>query len=364
MSNINDYLLWRGDLPFEKDEFNEIDSMILARFSYLPFKMINMEAEETVESIAKKCDKFKDEEFGYHGDKDMITRMGKSIRFKNLKVTDYEANIDKEIERQFSAITIHLPDKSMYLSFCGTDNTIVGWKEDFNLSFMENIPAQISGLDYTKKIANKYRFSKLRLGGHSKGGNVAIYSAIYSEQKIQNRIIRVSNYDGPGFDKKITETENYKRILDKLFTYIPQSSVVGRLLEHEEKHTIVESIEKGLYQHDIFSWQVLGTDIIKLDEVTSDSEFINKTIRAWLKETSPEQRKIFVDTAYQLFDSTNATTLKELSSEKMKNLNTIFKAYNNMTEEEKKMMSNMMKDFANAVKEILVETAKSQNNKN
>jgi len=361
MSNINDYLLWRGDLSFAKDEFNEIDSMILARFSYLPFNKINMEKEETVESIAEKLNKFKDEEFGYHGDKDMITRMGKSNRFKNLKVTDYEENIDKDVERQFSAITIHLPDKSIYISFCGTDNTIVGWKEDFNLSFMEHIPAQISGVEYTKKIASKYPFLKIRMGGHSKGGNVAIYSAIYSETRIKNRIIGVSNYDGPGFDKKITETDNYKSILNKLYTYIPQSSVVGRLLEHEEKHTIVESIEKGLYQHDIFSWQVLGTELVKLDEVTSDSEFINKTIRTWLKETNPEQRKIFIDTAYQIFDSTNAVTLKELTSSKMKNLNTIFKAYSNMTESDKKMMTNMIKEFVNAVKEIIIETAKEQN---
>ena len=350
MANINDYLLWRGDLSVEKDGFNELDSMILSRFSYLPFNRIALKDVETVESIAKKLDKFKDDEFNYHGDKDMITRMAKSIRFKDMKVTDYVENTDAETEKQFSAITIHISDKEFYISFCGTDNTIIGWKEDFNMSFMENIPAQIEGVEYARQIANKYR-GKIRIGGHSKGGNVAVYAAIASNKKIQDRLIKVSNYDGPGFDKKIVKDEKYKRIIEKVYTYIPQSSIIGRVLEHEEKYEIVQSIEKGIYQHDIFSWQVIGTDLIHVKNVTNSSEFINKTLRAYLKETKPEQRKIFIDIVFELLETTNANTFREFSTAKAKNIGTMIKNYKNVSEEDKKLMMQMVGEFVDILRE-------------
>mgnify|MGYP002625239435 CR=1 FL=1 len=176
MSNINDYILWRGDLKLDASPFCEIDDMILARFSYMPFHKINIEPIETVESISKKLKNFKDEEFCYHGDKDLITNMGKSLRFKNMHITNFEANTNIEAEKQFAAITIHINDDIMYLSFNGTDDSIVGWKEDFNLSFMENIPSQIEGVRYLENQAKQNK-KKIRIGGHSKGRK---YSNIFS----------------------------------------------------------------------------------------------------------------------------------------------------------------------------------------
>lgn len=357
MSNINDYLLWRGDLSFDVSPFNQIDDMILARFSYLPFNKIKMEESETIESIYKKLKAFKNEDFCYNGDKDLITRMGHSLRFKNLKVTNFEINIDKEAEKQFSAITIHLNGKEMYISFNGTDSSIVGWKEDFNLSFMENIPSQISGLEYTKKIMNAY-LKDVKLGGHSKGGNIAMYSAICLPQNLKDRVVSVSNYDGPGFSQKMIDTENYKNTVYKMVSYIPQSSVIGRLLEHKENCIIVESIEKGIYQHDIFSWQVIGTSIVTIENVTHNSEFFNKTISTWLQETNPEQRKIFVDTIFELLDSTNIISFKEFSNAKIKNINSIIKSYNSINEQDKKLISKMIFEFLSAGKKSAVELIK------
>ena len=259
MSNINDYLFWRGDLSFEASPFNQVDDMILARFSYMPFNKIKMEETETIENIYLKLKSFKNEDFGYNGDKDLITRMGQSLRFKNLKVTNFEINVDKKTEEQFSAITVHLNDNEMYISFNGTDSSI------------------IAGLEYAKIVMNKY-LKKIKIGGHSKGGNIAMYSAIGLPQNLKDRVISVSNYDGPGFTQKIVESENYKNILNKITTYIPQSSIIGRLLEHRENCIVIESTEKGIYQHDIFSWQVLGTNVVTIRNVTNDSEFFDKTI--------------------------------------------------------------------------------------
>ena len=346
MSNINDYLIWRGDVPIGNGtEFNEVDSMILARFSYLIFDRINLKEKETIESISKKMKKFKNEEFNYNGDKDLITNLGESLRFKDMIVTDYVKNNDRETEKQFSAITIHISDDEMYLSFLGTDKTILGWKEDFNMSFMKNVPAQIAGLEYVKKISEKYPNKRLRIGGHSKGGNVAVYSAIESPEEIQKRIIKVYNYDGPGFDKSVIEDNKNDNIINKIRTYIPQDSIIGRILEHEEKYEIVESIEKGIYQHDIYSWQVLGCKMIKLDRVTNSSEVINYAIRKWLKTTTPKQRKIFIDGLFDIFYSTEANTFGEIN---IRNIPTIIRTYREISEEDRKTIMEMIKLFGKA----------------
>ena len=346
MENINDYLLWRGDIPIcEEAPFNEVDSMILARFSYLLFDRIEMEPKETIESISNKMKDFENEEFKFNGDKELITNLGTSIRFKDMIVTDYIKNNDKEVERQFSAITIHISDSEIYLSFLGTDKSILGWKEDFNMSFMENVPAQIAGLEYTLEIAQKYPDKMLRLGGHSKGGNVAVYSAVQCSKEIQNRIIRVYNFDGPGFDKKVVESNKNKKIIEKVYTYIPQDSVIGRILEHEEKYAVVQSIEKGLYQHDIYSWQVLGTKMIKLDKVTNSSEVVNYAIREWLKSTTPEQRKIFFDCIFEVFYSTDANSFGDIN---IKSIPTIIKTYRDIPETDRKTILKMLKVFGKA----------------
>ena len=168
MPNINDYLKWRGDISFEEKPLNEIDNMILSRFSYLPFNKIEMKDKETIGSIVKKIKEAGIEEFNISGDKTLVDNLDDSIRFKDLIVTDFVENTDKSAEEQFAAITIHLNDKEMYLSFCGTDNSLIGWKEDFNLSFMQHIPAQLEGVKYLKQITKKYN-KMVHIGGHSKG---------------------------------------------------------------------------------------------------------------------------------------------------------------------------------------------------
>ena len=356
MSNINDYLLWRGDIPItSKFKFNEIDSMILARFSYLVFEKIKMNEKETIKSIYEKMKDIPNEDFRYNGDKELITYLGQSNRFKNMEITDCVKTNKKEIEKQFGAVTIHISNKEMYISYIGTDNTIYGWKEDFNMSFMDNVPCQIEGKEYAEKIAKKYSNKNIRIGGHSKGGNVAIYSAIAIPTEIQNRIIKVYNYDGPGFSKNIIDKHKNDKIIDKIETYIPQDSIIGRILNHKEKMTISLSNEKGILQHDIYSWQVLKDDLIKSKQNTEVSENIDKTLTDWLETTKPEQRKIFIDTVFELFYSTDANTFGEISKNFSTNIPKMLKKYEQISKEDKKIITNMIKIifslYINIVKE-------------
>ena len=346
MSNINDYLRWRGDIPINKNfNINDLDNLVLARFSYLIFNKIDMNSVETIESISAKMKDFDNESFRYNGDKEMITLLGQSPRFKNMLVTDFIEITDLKAEKQFSAITIHISEKELYVSFIGTDNSIVGWKEDFNMAFMESVPAQLEGEKYLKMVSKKYPKSKIRIGGHSKGGSIAIFSAVTATKEIQNKIINVCNYDGPGLGKEILDNIVDSDIIKKLHTFIPQDSVIGRILEHKEKCSIVKSIEKGLYQHDIFSWQVLRDNFIYVDNVTSNSQFINNSISTWLKSTSAEQRKIFFDGVFQLFYSSEASTFSELSASLGSNIPTFIKTYRELSDEEKKLITTMLKEF-------------------
>ena len=346
MANINDYLKWRGDIYISKEfPLNELDNMILSRFSYLPFDRVSLNKVETTKSLYKKMQKFSNGVFLYNGDKEMIELMSKSKRFNEMSVTDFEFDFDKSIEKQFAAITVHLSNKEMFISFCGTDRSITGWKEDFNLAYMENIPAQLEALEYLKKQAKKYNNKKIYIGGHSKGGNIAIYSAIKAPKKIQKRIVMISNYDGPGFSRHMIESIENKEIISKIHSVIPQESIIGRLLEHKEKTYIVKSIEKGLYQHDIFSWEVEKDNIVRLPNVDKFSEVVNDTVREWLQKTTPEQRKIFVDGIFSILYSTEVSTFKEFWSSILRNTPTMFRAYKGINEKDRKMITNMMKEF-------------------
>ena len=300
------------------------------------------------------------EEFLYNGDKELITNLGKSIRFKQMEVTDYSNSSDKEIEKQFGAITIHLSEKELYISYIGTDSTINGWKEDFNMAFMDSVPCQIAGLKYLEQVARKFPNKKIRIGGHSKGGNVAIYSAISAGKEIQDRIIKVDNYDGPGFSTDIIQKYENERIIEKIETFIPQESIIGRILNHKEKITISLSIEKGVLQHDIYSWQVLGTKMLRSEKITEISEDFNNTLVTWLENTTSEQRKVFIDAVFELFYSTEAESFGEMMKHFPNSLSLILKKYKQLTEEDKNTISNMIKIFLGSYINVVKNREKSK----
>lgn len=261
MSNILDYIKWRGDLTIQNDPFNEIDSLILSRFSYLPFDGIIEENE--VVTIRELNERFQKQDKNninilWDDDINLFPLMGNSKRFGEMKATKYSNKLNVEEELQFSAITILVPDDTIFISYRGTDNTIVGWKEDFNMGFKSHVGAQIDSVKYLEEIADKYPKNNIRIGGHSKGGNLAVYSAVFATEKTKNRIIKIYNNDGPGFDDEISESNNYKQMITKVNTYIPQESIFGMLLNHKEKYIVVRSTQKGVMQHDVYSWQLLG----------------------------------------------------------------------------------------------------------
>ena len=358
MSNIFDYLKWRGDLEIEQDSFNEVDNLILSRFAYFPFDKIIKEGESI--TILELYNRFKKMSINklkilQKEDIDLFPELANSKRFGQMEAFMFVNKVSSEEEKQFSAITIILPKKEIYVAFRGTDNTLVGWKEDFYMSFKNHIPAQLDSVHYLNNIAKKYPDYNIRVGGHSKGGNLAVYSAVFSDKRIQERIIRVYNNDGPGFNDDIIKTKEYLKMIDKVHTFIPQTSIIGRLLNHEEKYTVLESTQKGIMQHDLYSWQVIRNQFIRLHEVTNGSEIIDRTIKEWMQNTTPEHREEVVDTLFDILNTTKADTLSDLKVKWFKNAGIILKSYKNIDEESKEIIIKTLTSLVKIAKNNIFE---------
>ena len=296
---------------------NAVDGMILARFAYIPFEHFSDPLPEefvTVREIARRAGS--DRRLGEEGrwklrDEELIQAMGRSERFGPLGVGFHTERLDPVVQTQFSAVTVRLGDELHFLSYRGTDNTVVGWKEDLNMSFLCPIPGQRMAAEYAERVAGLIP-GRLILGGHSKGGNLAVYAGAFCGEEVQKRIDGVYNYDGPGFYDNVLKTEGYRRIYGRVHTYIPQFSVVGMLLGREGKRAVVHSTESGLMQHDVYSWEALGPDLVRLPAVTDGSRFVDSTIKDWIADMTPGQFGLFVDAIYTLLSGTKRETMHEM----------------------------------------------------
>ena len=316
MADMLDYLAWRGDIEFPQMPVNAVDALIFSTLSYIDFKDIvpdNPDQSISLKQAAEGLFSLAEPEKRIRVKKDLelLRAAANSARFDNIRMTFYRSILIAEEDTQFAAVTIFLEDGSAYIAFRGTDSTLTGWKEDFNMSFQSSIPSQHLALEYVQEFAAAHPIP-LWMGGHSKGGNLAVYAAAKCGDLLQKRIVEVYNQDGPGFSAEMMEDAGYRSILPKLRSYVPQSSVIGMLLEHEEPYTIIKSNQVGIMQHDPYSWQVLGPDFLRVEELTADSRFLDRTFKHWLSQMSNEERSQFFDTVFELLESTGAEHAGEI----------------------------------------------------
>lgn len=241
----------------------------------------------------------------------LLSAIQDAPRFANLKLVFYADQFEPAQEMQFSAMSLLLGDGTAFLAFRGTDSTMVGWKEDFNMSFMERVPAHQAALAYLDRFAASFP-GPLVLGGHSKGGNLAVYAAAHCTPRVRDRIRSVYNFDAPGFSSSVLSRPGYQELLPRVQTFVPQSSVVGMLLEHEESYVVVKSRHLGIFQHDPYTWSILGGDFIRLEEVTEASRSLDRTIKTWLAGLTPGERNAFVDAVFNLIASAEIDSTDEL----------------------------------------------------
>ncbi|WP_191017072.1 Mbeg1-like protein [Treponema zioleckii] len=318
MADFFDYLNWRGDLSFSASPFNDVDALIFCQLSYANFDGLIPDSFDKSISLHHLVRKFReDKDFkkrSYLGlvinakTIDLLFRVGESERFANVRLCGYKNVYSRELSEQFCAITVSFGNR-LFVVFRGTDDTIVGWKEDFNLAFDEAVPAQKDAVAYLEKLKASFGNSAFSLGGHSKGGNLAIYSAAHFSNPSEIEV--VYNFDGPGFIQNDLQKECFLRIKPKVKSFYPDFSIVGMLFHHFEKFEVVKNSEKFLMQHDPFAWQILGGHFEIQKKLNKGSIFFYKTFNSWFEKLSVQKRAEFVET---LFSALESSEVKDFSS--------------------------------------------------
>ena len=370
MANILDYLNWRGDLTLAQSPFNEVDNLILAELSFVNFTgIVPGPGEGEGVPLHTAAEAF----FRSHEGGDMgmgvlvpdeiptlLRKMAECPRFREMKVNCFCDHLDVRKAEQFAAVTVELGDGSIYLSFRGTDDTIAGWKEDFLLGCQPEVPAQKKAVAYVKAVAAQYPRRKLMLGGHSKGGNLAVYGGIFVPLAIQRRISAVWSNDGPGFYGAVLETPQHARLEGRVHSIVPKSSVVGMLLEHEESYTVVDSDQVGLWQHDGFSWQVLGTGFVTLREVSRQGRRNDLALKEWVRRLPVDQREKFVDGLFEVLTASGATTLTDLKEDGFRAAGAMVRAMKDMEKDTRDALFNAIATLFRSNIQAAVEEAREE----
>ena len=348
MGNIMDYISWRGDLSFEQSQFNEVDNLILACFSYVNLDGISAVTKQKGIGLKKLTKEF----MKLHTMKEleadksfirlapfMMMEMAKSVRFGKCVVRNYVNDIVTEAEQQFAAMEIVLEDGTSYVSFRGTDDTIIGWKEDFNLS-TGVVPAQKRAIEYLQKIS-EHTDGMLRVGGHSKGGNLAIYGSVMCKSA-HEKILEIYSNDGPGFSREFQELPDTKEMMPKIIRIIPEYSIIGTLLEHEKEPVIVASSSKGLLQHDGFSWEVQGPALVRRDSLNKTALRFIEILHKWIDGMDMEQKRLLIEDLFATLQASGYENLSEVQSGGLKSLAAMVKRVEKFAPESRGMMQELL----------------------
>ena len=366
MGNIMDYISWRGDLTFAQSPFNEVDNLILACFSYVNLDRIpavtrqkGIELKKLVKEF-KKLHTIKELE----ADKSfirlapfMMFEMAESVRFGNCVIRNYVNEIVTEAEQQFSAVEIVLDDGTSYISFRGTDDTIIGWKEDFNLS-TGVVPAQERAVEYMQRISDKAS-GMLRVGGHSKGGNLAIYGSVMCKS-VHDKILEIYSNDGPGFSKEFQESPETAEMMPKIIRIIPEYSIIGTLLEHEKQPIIVASTSRGLLQHDGFSWEVQGPGLVRRDSLNKMALRFIEILHKWIDGMDMEQKRLLIEDLFATLQASGYENLSEVQSGGIKSLAAMVKRLDKFAPESRGMMQELLTAICGGWLEQLQENTKDK----
>ena len=363
---VMDYLRWRGDLPLARDGFNEVDNLVLCIISYLNFrrfddlKTTDPAGAVALPEVAARLTE-EDEQLGL-SELDYIPLMrlaAETERFRDVRMFGFTHEWDETKEMQFDAVSYLLPDDTLLVSFMGTDTSLVGWKEDFNMSFLSAVPAQERATAYTVEIAAACPDRKLRIAGHSKGGNLAAWAAIHIPAQLQEqRLLDAYNNDGPGFSHDMVDSDAYRRVADKLHTYIPESSIVGVLLEHAEDYAVIDSSNRSVMQHEPMSWSVLGPRFVHLGQRSQMGKLSDDVLRQWIGSMTPQEREQFSDALFDVLSlSGKARTLDDLRAGGLAGGAALLKQYSGADEQDKKIIAEIFRRLAVDVKEELKKAA-------
>lgn len=348
---VIEYLEEYGGYSLEEMMLNDVDSLILCQLSYLKFDGIVPDVRRggysvTLAEIARHADYEKlyaDERFA-KSNRALFEGMLKSRRFGELRLNCYINLVETEWETQFSAVTYLLEDGTLYIAYRGTDETIVGWKEDFNMAFLNPVPGQAYSVKYLNMVTSRLK-SRFYIGGHSKGGNLAVYAAMKCTEEVRSRILKVYSMDGPGFRPEVLQECHYERIEDRVVKILPHSSLIGMLFEKDIHYQVVESKTFGLAQHDPYTWLVEGEDFVRVEDIYESRRMMDNTLNEWILSLNEQQLRTFVDTLYQVISASKAENLIEFTADWHKSMNGIIGALKEVDEQTARILREIIKSL-------------------
>lgn len=278
----------------------------------------------------------------------LLAAMVASPRFGDIRIANYVQETSDEDEKQFSAMTYLLPEGGAYLAFRGTDGTLVGWKEDFNIAFESEVPSQRSALDYLAQVAGETE-GPLWTGGHSKGGNLAVYAAVKADADVAARLQAAFSHDGPGFTEENLSSEAWQAAKDLIHKTLPKESVVGMLLERQEDYVVVSSTGSGFMQHDPFTWVIEGLEF-KLEEgVGAGARYFDAGINEWVAGMTREEREEFFDTLFGMFEASGETSFSGIKDNWQTSVPAMYDYLRKLDPDQRDRMTDVVKALLKAM---------------
>ncbi len=352
MSNIIDYAVGVKSYAFDQVIMNDIDILALTEVAYLPFDKIISQTRISLKSLSENY-------FDINGDKgeflsvittpriDLLGILGHSVRYKDIEAFDFVNKIDSSIERQFSAITYQLEEGKYLVVFRGTDENLIGWKEDFHMTFMHEVPAQQAAYKYLEKQINENPGEYI-VSGHSKGGNLAIYASSKVSTDLQEMISGIYAFDSPGIHESLRESVEFLNIKNKIISYIPQDSIVSVLLEAPVNAKVVKSNAVLLLQHDTFTWEIGQLDFILAENQSYISLHTDKVIGNWLDNLSNKEKQEFSDVLFDVFLESGINKFADITVETPKKIIRIINNMTRITAEQRAMATKVLFKLFNA----------------
>lgn len=359
--NILDYLDWRGDITFAERGLNEVDNLIFSTLAYLDMDGLLPDEGSAPLTVAQLYAAYTaagyDQSYMVNDPTPLLARCARSPRYRNVRVLWYVNRVDPAQQLQFSAATFLYRGDEIYIAFRGTDNTLVGWREDCNLSYLSETPGQREAADYVNMVA-AHTTGPLTVGGHSKGGNFAVYAAAFCQPEVrEQRVVKVYSNDGPGFKAEVTCTDSYLAVLSKTEKIIPDSSLVGILLSSKAERKVIHSDVKGVMQHNPFTWSVLGDRFVPADERTAASLFMDDTLSRWANSLSDENKQNLVNSVFDSLEASGAQTLNEINNNKWSAYNSFIKAIAALEPDNKSDLADTLKKLLLSGKDTAVAEA-------
>ncbi len=344
MANMLDYLRKFGERTFAEMPFNSIDNLILSQLSYCEYDDVSRRLPLPLKELTGQVS------YGIMEDnnKKLFRLTAGMPRFRESIAFDYVDELSENETKQFSAITFLLADGSAYVAFRGTDSTVTGWKEDLLLAFESPVPAQKRAREYLNNVALTLS-CPLRVGGHSKGGNLAIYASSFCSPETRRRITDVYTNDGPGFTKEVLNDPGYKELSSRIHRLIPESSFIGVLMDSDTDCTIIDSDSVSIFQHNPYTWKTEGCRFIQKPTTTMSSKLLNNSFREWLRGLDSQKLRFLSDTVFDILGAGDARTLHDWRTNAASMVSSV-QALNRLDPEDRKRAGELLSALLNAAK--------------